>query len=96
MKPRSAREWREFWSERGMRELNLLLWGAWDPIGAGVPLDEYAGYVPRIASLLGSRASRDAIANELERIARESMALDLEADVHREAAAKIIDWFESV
>ena len=66
----SAADWRRFWEERGMREPRLLLAESWDPLGAGTPRErEAAGF--RIASLLGSRAPRSAIAEELGRIRAE-------------------------
>ena len=65
----SAGDWRAFWQVRGMRELQLLLWAAWDPLDDGSP-GEYDGYALRVASLLGSRASAEAIAAELGRIRR--------------------------
>jgi hypothetical protein len=36
----SAREWRQFWRDRGMRELRLVLWASWDPIGSIEPSPE--------------------------------------------------------
>jgi hypothetical protein len=44
VKIRSANEWRDFWRERGERELASLL-------------DEFDAHATRIATLLGSRAS---------------------------------------
>jgi hypothetical protein len=89
----SAADWRRFWEERGMRELRLLLAESWDPLGAGTPRErEAAGF--RIASLLGSRAPRAAIAEELGRIRAE---LGLGEALHEDerAAATIADWFTS-
>jgi hypothetical protein len=88
-----AREWREFWRHRGIRELRLLLWAAWDPIG-GTPLGEYDSYALRIASLLGSRASTSAVAAELGRIRRDELGLE-PAPADDAAAENIAAWFES-
>jgi len=89
----SAREWREFWKTRGMRELQLVLWAAWDPIG-GTPPGEYDRYAFRIASLLGSRATCAAVADELGRIRRDVLDEEPNRERDREAAQKISDWFE--
>jgi hypothetical protein len=89
----SAGDWRAFWQGRGMRELQLLLWAAWDPMDDGSP-GEYDGYALRVASLLGSRASREAIAAELGRI-RDELGLEPDLAEDARAATKITAWFES-
>ena len=90
----SAGDWRAFWQVRGMRELQLLLWAAWDPIG-GTPPGEYDTYVLRIVSLLGSRASTSAVAAELGRIRRDELALEPAPEADAAAAGKIVAWFGS-
>lgn len=70
---RTAEEWRRFWAARGERELALLL-------------GDLAPHAPRVATLLGSRAPRTALAAELGRIKDEA------AD--HELADRIYDWFE--
>ncbi|HEY3543943.1 MAG TPA: hypothetical protein VGK79_15510 [Gaiellaceae bacterium] len=55
MRTRSAAEWRDFWAERGERELAELL-------------GDLAPHATRIATLLGSRAPQHALAAELGRI----------------------------
>jgi hypothetical protein len=77
-----------------MRELQLVLWAAWDPIG-GTPPGEYDTYVLRIVSLLGSRASTSAVAAELGRIRRDELALEPAPAADAAAAGKIVAWFES-
>jgi len=90
----SAADWRAFWQARGMRELQLLLWAAWGPMDDGSPA-ECDGYAVRVASLLGSRASRDAIAAELGRIRRDELGLEPDPVEDAHAAAKITTWFEA-
>jgi hypothetical protein len=90
----SAGDWRAFWEARGMRELQVLVWAAWDPI-AGGPSREYDGYALRVASLLGSRAPCDAIAAELGRIRRNELGLEPDPNEDARAAAKITTWFEA-
>ena len=67
---KSAGEWRMFWETRGMRELGKVVASAWSPYhDAGVEARDACSF--RIASLLGSRASARALAEELARIRRE-------------------------
>jgi hypothetical protein len=73
VKTRTANEWREFWATRGERELADLL-------------GDLAPHATRVATLLGSRAPRDAIAAELGRIQ--------DGPPNEELAARIHDWFE--
>jgi hypothetical protein len=89
----SAGDWRAFWRARGMRELQLLLWAALDPLDDGSP-GEYDGYALRVASLLGSRASREAIAAELGRIRHDELGLEPDPAEDARAATKINAWFE--
>jgi hypothetical protein len=90
----SAGDWRAFWQARGVRELQLLLWAAWDPMDNGSP-GECDGYALRVASLLGSRASREAITAELGRIRRDELGLLPEPAQDARAADKITAWFEA-
>jgi GNAT superfamily N-acetyltransferase len=89
----TAREWREFWRLRGMQEVQLVLWASWDPIGGTAP-GEYAGYAFPIASLLRSRASREALAEELGRIRRDKIGIEPNPQQDAYAAEKIGDWFD--
>jgi hypothetical protein len=89
---RTATEWRDFWRTRGERELRLLLWAAWDPVG-DVPVDEYDALAARVATLLGSRAPRPALAAELGRIRTHELGLAPAPDDDARAAAKIAAWF---
>jgi hypothetical protein len=70
---RSANEWREFWATRGERELAELL-------------GDLAPHATRVATLLGSRAPRSALAAELGRIKGTTP--------DHELARRIGDWFE--
>jgi hypothetical protein len=90
----SAADWRAFWQARGMRELRLLLWAAWDPLD-GMPPGDYDGHALRIASLLGSRASCEAIAAELGRIRRDELSLEPSPTEDARVADKITTWFEA-
>jgi len=76
-----------------MRELRLLLWAAWDPIG-GTPPGQYDSYALRIASLLGRRASTSAVAAALGRIRRDELGLEAAPAADAATAEKIAAWFE--
>ena len=82
MKTRNANEWREFWRTRGERELAALL-------------DEYEPCVTRVATLLGSRAPRDALAAELARIREHELGLEAEPSRDAEVAERVLGWFEA-
>jgi hypothetical protein len=75
-----------------MLELRLVLWAAWEPLG-GTPPDECDGYAFRIASLLGSRAPLESVADELGRIRRERLGDHPSPDEDLRAAEKVLDWF---
>ena len=86
-------------------ELTVMIWAAWDPIGAGtgVPTDEYEAYAAPILALLQtcasdeSRGSPDAfqaLVAELSRIRTERIGLEPEPDADRLAAWKLHDWYE--
>ena len=79
---RSATEWRDFWRDRGERELAALL-------------EELEPYATRIASLLGSRAPHDALAAELGRIRGHELHGPPDAARDAELAARVHRWFES-
>lgn len=72
-------------------ELGLLLWAVWDPIGAGVPIDEYESYVPAIWKLLDEHAGIEAISNALAQIAEERMGTD--RGMSRHAAERLTEWW---
>jgi hypothetical protein len=87
-----AREWREFWRARGMRELRALLDASWPPL-ASAPAAVREACAFRIASLLGSRARPQALADELARIRRDELGLEPEPPEDDRAASEIAAWF---
>ena len=72
-------------------ELNLLLWAIWDPIGAGVPIDEYGNSVPVIWRLLEEHAGMDAVTAGLQRICDERLGGG--RGTEREAAERLTAWW---
>ena len=81
MTTRSANEWRDFWRDRGERELASIL-------------GEYEPHLTRIATLLGSRAPCKALVAELSRIRAHELNLPPDAARDTELAARIHHWFE--
>jgi hypothetical protein len=82
VKSRSANEWRHFWRGRGERELASLL-------------DEYEPHATRVATLLGSRAPREALVAELARIREHELRLPPDPRRDAELAARVHDWFDA-
>ena len=74
MTARTATEWRDFWRDRGERELAQLL-------------GDLSPHATRVATLLGSRAPRSALAAELGRIAG--------GPPDEALAQRIHDWFDA-
>jgi hypothetical protein len=88
---------RRRWTKQRLRELSLILWTAWDPVGVeGVPLNEYENYAPRIASVLERGGDVPAVAEALSQIRAKYMGGDRDPDRDREAAGKIVQWFRVV
>ena len=54
--------------------VQAILHAEWDPIGCGVPLDEYDSYAWPVLKLLQSDASRDAVENYLREAATAIMS----------------------
>jgi len=90
----TAREWRVFWHRRGMRELAEVVSAAWAPL-AGADAVARDACLFRIASLLGSRASATALADELARIRRE-LGEEPRALEDARAGHAVVSWFEEV
>ena len=91
---KGAGEWRDFWRDRGMRELARVLDECWAPLAAASPA-ERESCAFRVASLLGSRAPQVALAEELGRIRRNELGLPAASDEDERAAATITTWFTS-
>lgn len=48
-------------AKRGFEAVRRILWEDWDPIGCGVPQDEYDSYAWPVLEMLQRRAGRDEI-----------------------------------
>jgi hypothetical protein len=67
-----------------------ILWSDWDPIGCGVPRDEYDSYIRSIYLLLYAGWNEDKIEGELRRIEREWMGLSGSGAGAKVAARKLV------
>lgn len=56
-----------------LKRINAILWCDWDPIGCGVPEDEYESYAPEVLRLLNSGAARDVMIAHLRHVAAEAL-----------------------
>jgi hypothetical protein len=91
---KDAAEWREFWRERGMGELGGVLEDSWPALAAAGPA-ERESCAFRVASLLGSRAPRGALVEELGRLRHDELGLAAEAQEDERIAETITSWFTS-
>jgi hypothetical protein len=89
----AARATAEWFASRGRREITILLFVSWDPIGVNDESEqwrEYESYAePIMRCVLDGRSDAD-LAQMLTRIAREEMGLDWETD--ETDAATIRRW----
>jgi hypothetical protein len=87
-----TRERARWWRNAGEAQLSLLLWAVWDPLGAGVPLDEYENYAGPLFSLLERGESIERIAQELDRFRTESMQSPSDRERDLMVAEKLRAW----
>ena len=66
----------------------------WDPIGCGVPDDEYDSYIPAIYQLMQLPASVERLADYLQEVETKSMGLTARSDVNRRVATLLLTTFE--
>ena len=71
----------------GFRPVRKILWEDWDPIGCGVPPDEYDDYVGPLVRLLIENAPRAVVESYL----RDTAADTLLSPVSEETLARVVD-----
>ncbi len=69
------------------RSVRAILWRDWDPIGCGVPEDEYDDYVPPVVAMLTQGKTRADVADYLRVTAAETIA----CPVSEEKLALVVD-----
>lgn len=72
------------------RAINTILWRDWDPIGCGVPEDEYESYVWPVYKLLIDGAPRRAIEDYLRETADEVITVSVSENRLRAVVDKLL------
>jgi hypothetical protein len=75
-------------------ELNLILWALWDPIGCGVPLDEYESYLGSVVRAVAKGSTQD-VAATLHRIRTEWIGLEPSYRDDWFTALEIGEWYDA-
>jgi len=87
--------WHSWWKGRGRYGLNRILLEDWNPIGVGVPDDEYSSYAGTVARMLREGAREEEIAAFLSKAATEHIGVSASPAAERAAAAKCVAYFET-
>jgi hypothetical protein len=74
--------------------IRKILTSDWNPIGCGVPDDEYDGYIPAIYRMVHSRAEVEELASHLSEIVTENMGLDADAAKDRRVAKMLLELMD--
>jgi hypothetical protein len=77
------------------RRVDEVLYYVWDPIGVApdpVTRDEYAGYLPKVFSMLQEGADASPIAAYLDNVATERMGLNGNPEHSKRVAKLLLDW----
>lgn len=74
--------------------IRKVLMTEWDPIGCGVPDDEYDRYIPVIYRLMQGNASIIELAAHLEQLETQMMGLSANPESNRRVAKKLLDLIE--
>lgn len=82
-----------------LEPLREIGWRDWNPIGAGLPADEYDTYLLNAAGQIVNGRSDDAVADYLVTVEIDQMGLDPAPGVHERAmvvASKIRSYVQSL
>jgi hypothetical protein len=71
--------------------IRMILITDWDPIGCGVPDDEYDCYIGAIFALMQRQVSAEELAQHLEMIETRTMCLQSNADRNRRVAKSLLE-----
>jgi hypothetical protein len=71
--------------------IRKILIAEWDPIGCGVPEDEYDSYIPVIYRLMQGRAGVHGLACHLEHLEANSLGLRSNSERNRRVARMLLD-----
>ncbi len=88
----SGRDWKA-----DVDAIRRILMDEWDPIGCGIPEDEYDMYIPAIYTLMQSHmASSYDLASHLEQLETERMGLPARREVNRRVAQLLLHLMDAV
>jgi len=73
-----------------VRLINTILWTDWDPIGCGVPEDEYESYVWPVYKLLIDAAPREDVVAYLRWAADENITVPVPEDKLQRVVDKLM------
>jgi hypothetical protein len=71
--------------------IRRILMSEWDPIGCGVPDDEYDSYIGTIYRMMQERASIDVLAAQLNMLVTGPMCLKVQPRKDRRVAELLLD-----
>ncbi len=71
--------------------IRSIFMAEWDPIGCGVPDDEYDGYIPGVYHLIQARSTTEELAAHLLEIETQRMGLTGRPEVSRRVAKLLLD-----
>ncbi len=86
---RQPRDWKA-----DVDEIRRVLMSEWDPIGCGVPEDEYDRYIPVIYHFMQEHVATEVLASHLEKLETQSMGLSARPEVNRRVAKMLLDLME--
>ena len=86
---RQSRDWKA-----DVDAIRKILMAEWNPIGCGVPDDEYDGYIPGIYLLMQGRAGVEGLASHLHKLETVSMGLCGDAARNRRVAQMLLNLME--
>jgi hypothetical protein len=76
--------------------IRSILISEWDPIGCGIPDDEYDGYIPGIYRLMQARVSIEELEAHLQEIETQQICLRARPEENRRVAKMLLDLINTV
>ena len=86
---RQPRDWKA-----DVNAVRTILMSEWDPIGCGVPDDEYDSYIPMIYRLMQARVRVADLASHLLKLETDTMCLPARPEVDRRVAKRLLELME--
>jgi hypothetical protein len=71
--------------------IRSLLMAEWDPIGCGVPDDEYDRYIPTVYRLMQASVKEDVLAAYLTEIETQQIGLHARPEINHRVAKLLLD-----